>query len=272
MYGVPINQIPKPLRKCFIPRAGYVMVGADYKAGESHIVAYLSGDPKYIEAHESGYDPHTYVCRLTRPELAWTGDPKADKQLAEATKGARGHNIRHLAKSTQHGSNLGGKPRTLAMQAGVPEIDMDRAQREYFDTFPRIPQWQEWVRNTLRERQSITLPILTKYDMDLTRVFHNRPWSDSTYREALAFMPQGILAIYTHMALIDCFKTLEGPGCHALIHNHDQLVFEVKDEGLAKHIKECMEHEIEVMDFTGEWRKLRIPVDLSIGYNWKEVS
>lgn len=271
-YGVPINQIPKALRTSFVPDPGYVFVGADYKAGESHIVAYLSGDERYIEAHEGQYDPHTYVCRLTRPELPWSGDPVEDKELAETTLAPNGKDIRFLAKSTQHGSNLGGAPRTLAINAGVPIADMERAQRTYFETFPRIREWQRWVKYQVRENKRLTLPMRAEGpDMRLTRVFFNRPWSEDTYREALAFMPQGMLAVYTHGALIRCFEALEGPDCHAVIHNHDQLVFQVRHEGTAEQIRRYMEWPIEITDFTGTNRTLTLKVDLKIGKNWKMV-
>lgn len=272
-FGVPINQIPKARRGVFTADPGFVILGADYSAAESHIYSYVSGDERYIEAHEGPLDTHSFVGKLSYPELAWPDDPKEVKEFATKYK-EKGWKkaLRDLMKIVQHGSNLVGSPYALAVNSGLPVKVMEEAQDRYFTAFPGLKGFQQWVRKELKAKKRIVMP-----GFGFEREFFERPWSEQTWKEAVAFIPQGFLALYTHKAMMDIWEELEGPECNFMIHNHDQLVYQILNDPPSNVtaykvlIREKMEWPIEVTDYQGKTRTLTLKTDMKIGPNWKKV-
>ena len=106
----------------------------DLEQAESRLVGAIEWnlfhDGTYLDACESG-DLHT-SCRSTRVEhLPWTGDFKADKELAERPF-YRQHSYRHMAKVLGHGTNYNGKPYTMAKFTHIPESTIAEFQFRYF--------------------------------------------------------------------------------------------------------------------------------------------
>jgi DNA polymerase I-like protein with 3'-5' exonuclease and polymerase domains len=154
------NVAPKH-RKIFVADPGMEIGYADYMQGESNIVAHLSGDPKYIEAHQGG-DVHTYVTRYVWPDLPWTGDLKKDKVIAKQNPPwdlAEGHDYRFQCKRIQHGSNYGLTPFGIIMIAQIPLKEAKAAYNTYMTEFDHIPAWQDWERKNVTEHRLITNPL-----------------------------------------------------------------------------------------------------------------
>jgi len=66
-----LNQIPskgdlaKVIRSCFIPEAGYKIVGGDFSGMELRIIAEFSKDPVWLNAFKDGQDLHSVLCAMT---------------------------------------------------------------------------------------------------------------------------------------------------------------------------------------------------------------
>lgn len=263
------NVAPKH-RAMFIADPGMVLGYADYMQGESNLVAHLSGDTKYIEAHALG-DVHTYVTRYVWPDLPWTGDLKKDKKIAKVNPPwdkAEGHDYRFQCKRIQHGSNYGLTPYGISMIAKIPLDAAKRAYENYMSEFDMIPAWQEWVRGEINERRALVNPF------GRTVSLLGRPWDKHTWRQGLAFLPQSALADLDDLAMYRVWLELEESGVLLLAQVHDALLheFPVGRLDLERELIKRMLIPVPVRDFRGTTRIMTIGVESAVGRNWGHKS
>ncbi len=76
------QNITDELRRVYIADPGKKFAYIDLQQAESRVVAYVSGDEKYINACESS-DLHVYVARTIWPGLDWTDDPEHNMRIAK---------------------------------------------------------------------------------------------------------------------------------------------------------------------------------------------
>lgn len=93
------------LRKIFIADPGMKICGIDLEQAESREIGWQLGvlfdDWTYLDACEAG-DLHTKTCQLIWDNLGWTGDPKADRKLADQNF-YRQFSYRDMSKRGGHG-------------------------------------------------------------------------------------------------------------------------------------------------------------------------
>jgi DNA polymerase I-like protein with 3'-5' exonuclease and polymerase domains len=263
------NVAPKH-RKVFIADPGMEMGYADYMQGESNIVAHLSGDPKYIEAHKGG-DVHTYVTRYVWPELPWTGDLKKDKKIAKQNPPwdlAEGHDYRFQCKRIQHGSNYGLSPFGISMIAKIPLREAKTAYNRYMSEFDYIPAWQDWERKNVTEHRPIINPLGRVW------VPFGRSWDKHTWRQALSFKAQSLLADINDIALYYVWLDLEEQQVQLLAQVHDALLHQVPQGryDLERDLLKRMAIPVPVTDFQGTTRIMTIGVESATGKNWGHKS
>lgn len=248
-----------PMRRgMFIPDEGWRMGNADLKQAESLVVAHLCGDPRYIEAHESG-DTHVYVARMVWPEVAWTGDLAKDKALAEKTF-YRNLSRRDLAKRVQHGSNYGMSEYLLSRILKIEVRFAREVQTRYFSAFPGIKQWHEAVRRELRERGEMTTALGRR------RQFLGRLYDEATVREAISNEPQSIVADVLNRGLHRLWETFDPDTVQVLQNGFDSVLFQ--------HRPEFNDPQLVIdaltVPFTISGRRVVIGVDCKLGApNWK---
>lgn len=257
--GGNLQNIEESLRSMFIADEGMKFAKFDAKSGESYCVGAVEWnifrDPTYLDACESG-DVHTAAARVCWPGLPWTGSIGPDKDLAEQPF-YRHHTYRFMMKKLGHGSNYGGLPPTLAQQSHLPIEIVQQFQRSYFRAFPAHPQWQDWVKTTLRR---------LGYLITLTgrkRWFHGRLTDPDTQREAIAYDPQGSLADIVNRAML---RIMRLGICPVVMHDHDALTFMYPENREAEIIPILQQHLIEEIPLKGG-RTLRIPYDCQVGWN-----
>jgi DNA polymerase I-like protein with 3'-5' exonuclease and polymerase domains len=263
------NVAPKH-RRIFIADPGYMLGYADYKQGESNIVAHLSGDEKYIEAHALG-DVHTYVTRYVWPDLPWTGDLAKDKKIAKANPPwdlAEGHDYRFQCKRIQHGSNYGLTPYGISMIAKIPLKQAKAAYENYMSEFDNIPAWQDWERENVQNKRPLVNPLGRKITL------FGRPWDKHTWRQALSFKPQSTLADIDDLAMLRVWNDLEEADVQLMAQVHDALLhqFPKSDFALEREVLKRMVMPIPVTDFRGKTRIMTIGVETAVGHNWGHKS
>ncbi|MGH7239436.1 MAG: hypothetical protein ACREHG_05135, partial [Candidatus Saccharimonadales bacterium] len=100
-----LQNITEELRHIFIADKGYKLVGIDAEQSDSRMVGYMCGllfdDWTYLDACESG-DLHTFVARLTWPDLGWNGNIKKDRKIADR-RFYRHFSYRDTCKRLGHG-------------------------------------------------------------------------------------------------------------------------------------------------------------------------
>jgi hypothetical protein len=268
--GGNLQNVAEKHRRVFIADPGMELGYADYMQGESNIVAHLAGDPKYIEAHKGG-DVHTYVTRYVWPELPWTGDLKRDKAIAKANPPwdlAPGHDYRFQCKRIQHGSNYGLTPFGISMIAQIPLKEAKRAYERYMTEFDYIPAWQDDMRKDVVEHRPIVNPLGRVW------VPFGRSWDKHTWRQALSFKPQSLLADIDDIAMYYVWRDLEEQRVELLAQVHDALLHQFPQGryDLERSLLKCMQIPVPVTDFQGVTRTMTIGVETATGRNWGHKS
>lgn len=262
--GGNLQNVEESLRSVFIADPGMKFAKFDAKSGESYCVGAvewnLFKDGRYLDAVESG-DVHTAVARICWPNLAWTGELKRDKAIAEQPY-YRHYTYRFMCKKLGHGSNYGGQPATLAQQSKLPEPVVRDFQPKYFKAFPSHIRWQSHVDNELRRvGHLITLTGRKRW-------FFGRRNDPATLREAIAYDPQGSLADIVNRAMLRIWRWAKTTGAPVLVvmHDHDALTFmypeHLEDEIIPK-LQQMLVEDIPL----AHGRVLRIPYDCEVGWN-----
>lgn len=262
--GTNLQNIEESLRSVFVADPGMKMGYFDAEQGESRVVGAIEGnifnDWRYLDNCESG-DLHTNVAKLCWPKLPWTGDPKADKELAEAPY-YRHYSRRFMCKKIGHGSNYGGKPRTLAAQAKV-DVDMiEEFQPKYFLAFPSHLRWHAYVEQTLA--QTGCLISLT----GRKRWFFGRRNDDATLREAIAYDPQGSLADILNAGMLQVWRERQ---CQLLMQIHDAILVQYPEQ-LEDEIVPLIQQQLRYPVMLKHGRELVIPYGALTGWNWGHES
>jgi len=259
--GTNLQNQTKRLRSMYIPDPGYTMAQGDQERAESRAVAYLSGDEGYIRAHEEG-NTHLIVARMLWPEAGWSGDDEADLALAKEPNFIRHWSRYDVSKRIQHGSNYVGSPHGLARETGLPVQAVQEAQERYFAAFPRIRKWHETIREQLASTGCIDL-------LGYRRQFFANPHDPSTLKEAVAHLPQSLIAWTNHIVFVRLWRELDSTDFQLLMHTHDGVLLQFRGE--------WSEWEPRVLAMCRvEWhingRVMVIPWEWKVGSNWKEVS
>lgn len=264
---------------------GYAILNLDLKTAESIGVGFASGCQAYIDACLSG-DVHTAACRLNWPHLAWTGDLEHDKELAEGPY-YRMFSYRDLMKKGGHGTNYFGQPRTIAQVAlgnQVPISVVADFQRKYYEAFPEIKDWQ------LETIARVQMDGILVTPLGRERRFWGRPDDAATHREAIAFVPQSIVADVMNEGLIQIQEYLMRE-CRAArmfvgrsgrlfrwspdaidlrAQVHDAGVFLIPIDALdtlAPVVQRKLEYPV---DF-GKLGTMLIPSDMTVGRRWNKA-
>jgi DNA polymerase family A len=266
--GTNPQNIAERHRNIFVSDPGYDIAYADLERAESCVVAHVSGDEAYIEAHKG--DTHTFVARLLWPELDWTGDPVVDKKVAKASPpwdDAPGHDYRFQAKRIQHGSNYGLSPGGISSIAHIPLREAKKAWYRYFDSFPFIKAWQESVARSVAEQRPLENPLGRRCAL------FGRPWDGHTVRQGLAFIPQSTVADILNLSLWRVWHDLDPHTVQLLAQVHDAILFQFPCGNMEalKAVKERMTVPVLVRDPKGTERQMQIAVEVAAGKNWKKA-
>jgi DNA polymerase I-like protein with 3'-5' exonuclease and polymerase domains len=258
--GTNLQNIASKLRYPFIADDDKKLCGIDLEQAESREVGLKCGllfdDWTYLNAAESG-DLHTLTCKLIWKDLPWTGDPKADRKIADEIF-YREFSYRDMSKRGGHGSNYLGTPVTMAKHLKVPTKLMRDFQDAYFAAFPAIPRWHRWVAQQLQTKQSLTTSF------GRTRTFFGRANDDSTLREAIAFEPQSSTGDRLNLGLLNIWREL--PQVQLIAQVHDALYFQYDPADEATIIPKALELIQIKQTFSG--RTFLIPGEAKVGWNW----
>jgi DNA polymerase I-like protein with 3'-5' exonuclease and polymerase domains len=278
--GGNLQNVDRELRSVFVADKGWKFGNLDLEQGDSRNVGAICWElfvdshgeqfaGSYLDACESG-DLHTFVCRMSRPDLAWTGDLKADRAIAEQIA-YRQDTYRQLAKKLGHGTNYYGAPRTMAKHSKVATHVIEEFQHNYFQAFPVIGStdrkdtttlhWHNYVRNSLRDVHSLTSLLGRR------RNFFGRANEDSTLREAIAYEPQSMTADEIDTGLLRLWRSKR---VQVLVQVHDSILFQYPEEEEDEIIPWAIKT-LQVELALKKGRKFFVPVDAKVGWNWGEI-
>lgn len=258
------------IRSMFVADPGFKFLNVDLKGADTWAVALevfaVAGERLLLQALRTG-DVHTQVAKMVWPDLGWTGDPAADKKIAEQFF-YRQYDYRFMCKKGGHGSNYLGTPAALALQMKIAKYIAEIFQAKYFKAFPGIPKWQ---RQRIKELQT-TATLTNRFGR--TRRFHKRLDDNKTHKEAIAFLGQSVTAGTINRALIRVWAiqlTMPWLDIQFLAQVHDSLLIQFPEElehVVVPIILEVMKVPISAVSPDGETETISIPLDAQTGWNW----
>lgn len=246
---------------------GFSLVYLDLKTAESIAVGFLSGDRNYLRACLSG-DLHTTVAEMTWPGLGWQqGDQKHNRSVADAIF-YREFTYRDMAKRGGHGTNYYGQPRTMAMHLKVATKLIESFQAGYFAAFPGIPDWHLSTIARIQREGVLVTPLGRE------RRFWGRSGDAATHREAIAFVPQSLVADVMNEGLMQAQRWILAEGltkaCSLIAQVHDAGLFVVKNSELEWLVPALQERLVYPVDF-GPLGVMSIPCDAQVGKRWSKA-
>jgi len=137
------------IRKMFVARPGFVLVGADYSQQEPHIMAQVSGDENLKRAYEEDRDVYAEIaslatgrayndCRefLVNPDGSWVLGPNGER-----VENKEGHKIRSQFKAILLGLMYGKQTPALAEELKISKQEAQRIIDAFHKSFPKIKQF-----------------------------------------------------------------------------------------------------------------------------------
>lgn len=211
---------------------GGVILEADQSQAELRTAAWLSQDPKMLEAVNSGEDIHT---RMAATML--------DKLPEDVTKAER-----QRCKSLTFLILYGGGANTLSVELDISKPAAKRLIKEYFEAFPVLNRYIQRTHYLVQRQLYVDSPFGYRRRFEAPPNHNWNQWDGwKIQRQAWNHMVQNTAACITYCAMIDIDKELHKRGLKSVMINqvHDSVMFDVYPgelDELAKLVKDCMEH------------------------------
>ena len=237
------------LRKAFCAAEGNVLLSVDYSQIDLRVLAHESQDPVLIQSFLDGGDIHTQ----TAAQVFGVMPLMVTEQM------------RSSAKAINFGIIYGQGPMGLSQALGITL----REAKEYIDNYFRNYRVvREWIdANVALARQNGYVKTMLGHIRYLPE-FNMGVGSMTSFaqRAAINTIVQGGSADIIKKAMVDVFSAFRNTPVQMVMQVHDELIFEVPQEGLtetAARIKELMQNAV----------KLRVPLlaAAKAGKNWYEL-
>ncbi len=204
------------IRALFPPDEGKIIWEADLDRADLQIVVWETDDPMLKSALRRGVDIH-----LLNAFILAGKEPPPLEELIEKPEHpnyrehrARYKLLREFAKVFCHGTNYGGRPKTMAANCGITVHDAERAQRIWFGAHPSIKDWHEQVLAQISETRSVS----NKFGY--TMRFFGR--IEDCFTEALAWIPQSSVSCIINRGWVQVLTNVKET--EVLMQVHDSLV------------------------------------------------
>jgi len=268
--GTNLQNIDRRLRQIFVADKDMVLVNVDLEQAdarnvgaimwsllyETHGAAYAG---KYLDACESG-DVHTAVARLVWPKLAWTGNLKEDRKIADEPF-YRQDSYRQASKKTGHATNYRGKPVTLAKRTNIPVGLIKAFQARYYEAFPSFGDWYAYIKSLFETYPGVMTTLYGR-----KRTFFGRHNDAQTLRDATAYEPQSMTGHQIDLALHAVWRQF--PSVQLLLQVHDNILFQLPKTDLSFIPEICSTMEkAHAITLVGN-RRFFVPVEAKYGNNW----
>jgi DNA polymerase-1 len=181
------------------------------------VVCWEADDAQLKEAMKLGVDIHLVNAYV----LAGKEPPPLD-ELVEGHPRYETHrrpieHQRQFAKVFCHGTNYGGKARTMAIHTGRTVSEVERAQRIWFEAHPGILAWHRRVIEQVNKRRYVENRLGYRWYI-FDRV-------ESIIPEAIAWIPQSTVSIVINRIWQSVFSSLRE--VQVLMQVHDSLCMQV---------------------------------------------
>ena len=268
--------VPKEVRKLFVPEAGNCFVQGDYRNLEVFVLGFLTEEPFILDAFAKGISLHDMNAKILF-DVEPVG--KDDPGYKEYNK------YRQAAKKFAFGLNYGGGPQGIYKKIllEVPDFALSYSEflqryNAYFEKLPKYGQWrklaQDCVTGRNKEEQDWVGYRWVRNAFGRKRMFLGA--DDEIEREVLNTPMQSTAADVTNPAIITLYKKITGPEWKAknvklLLTVYDSILVECKKcdkMAVAKLLKSTMERDCVI---NGKKRHFTADIEAS-DTSWGEMS
>jgi DNA polymerase-1 len=255
LQNIPIRtKEGRAIRTAFVAEPGMKLISADYSQIELRVLAHIADIPALRQAFAEGLDIHA----MTASEMF--NVPVKDMPAE----------VRRRAKAINFGIIYGISAFGLANQLGIAREEAGQYIATYFERFPGIRDYMEETKQLCRERGYVETLFGRRvhYPEINTR---NPSVRGNLERAAINAPIQGSAADIIRRAMVRMPTALEEAGLSSarmLLQVHDELVFEAREEEIAKTIATV----VRVMERSAEPAvvlKVPVKVDAKAGINWE---
>ena len=218
LQNIPMRmELGRKIRKCFIPKKGYVFLDADYSQIELRLLAHMADDKDLLEAYRSEADIH----RITASKVFHVPfEEVTDLQ-------------RRNAKAVNFGIVYGISSFGLSQDLSISRKEAKQYIEDYFETYKGIKTYLDNCVKTAKENGYVTtlykrrrpIPELASSNF-MTRSFGERVAMNSPI--------QGTAADIMKIAMINVYNALKNNNLDAkiIVQVHDELLIEVSEKDL----------------------------------------
>ncbi|MBR6596092.1 MAG: DNA polymerase I [Oscillospiraceae bacterium] len=252
LQNIPVRtDLGAEIRKMFVPKAGCVLVDADYSQIELRVLAHIAGDSVMCDAFTSGLDIHTAT---------------ASQVFGVPMEAVTALQRRH-AKAVNFGIVYGISEFSLAEDIGVSRWEAKEYIENYLTNYAGVRKYmKDVVANARESGYTQTLFGRKRYIPELKASnFNVRSGAE---RIALNTPIQGTAADLIKLAMIRVENALNKhfPAAQLLLQVHDELIVECPEE-IATQVAELISREMEGI------AKLNVPLlaEAKFGKSWYDA-
>jgi len=220
LQNIPIRtEDGRKIRRAFVAAPGHKLVSADYSQIELRLLAEIAGIEQLRKAFRDGLDIHA----LTASEMF--GVPVKNMPA----------DVRRRAKAINFGIIYGISAFGLANQLGIEREEAGLYIRKYFERFPGIRDYMEETK-AFAKKNGYVLTLFGRKCHYPEINASNASIRSFNERAAINARLQGTAADIIRRAMIrmDAALTKKKLNAQMLLQVHDELVFEVPDDEVAK--------------------------------------
>lgn len=252
LQNIPMRmELGRLIRKCFVPKPGYVFLDADYSQIELRVLAHLSGDENLIQAYQEAEDIH----RITASKVFHVPfEEVTDLQ-------------RRNAKAVNFGIVYGISSFGLAQDLSITNKEAAKYIEEYFATYPGIKKYLDGLVAQGKEHGYVTTMFGRRRPIPelASSNFMQRSFGE---RIAMNSPIQGSAADIIKIAMNRVHRRLKEGGYESslILQVHDELLIEAKVEELDEVKAILAEEMIGAADLS-----VKLEIDMHTGTDWYEA-
>ncbi len=252
LQNIPVRtEIGREIRKMFVAKDGFMLVGADYSQIELRVLAHISGDETMKNAFLNDEDIHTITA----------------SQIFNVPQFLVTDIMRSRAKTVNFGIIYGQSEFSLAGELKISRKEAKEYIEGYFNKYEGVKKYMESTIEKAKETGFVTTLFNRKrYIPELSSSnFNLRSFGE---RAAMNTPIQGTAADIIKVAMVKAHLALkrECPEARLILQVHDELICEVPEalsEKAAQILKREMENAIELC--------VPLRADVKIGKSWFET-
>lgn len=211
------------VRSLYIPDPGCEFFDIDLSKADLRVVVWESDCREMKAMLAEGRDPYIETAR------EFYRDPTISKKLPNGQENPK----YRMFKSFGHGTHYLGTPQGLAQRLGLTVHEATRTQAWYLGKYHEIKEWQTRFIEEVRRTHSV------RNRFGYVRDYFGRI-DDSTFREAIAWLPQSTVACVINRIWVALDDT--APEVEVLLQVHDSLAGQfpiAKREAALDDLRRC---------------------------------